>query len=69
MAEPLKIDYDHAQDVITIEGVKYSADLFRQLGGILPAGAVFQFNGLVNGTVCLTRIPPGTVFVNDQRFE
>jgi len=32
----MRIEYDPETDILTIEGVKYSGELFRRLGGIGP---------------------------------
>lgn len=42
MSEDLKFSYDTDGDVITIEGIHYSGEVFRQLGGLLPAGEIFK---------------------------
>jgi hypothetical protein len=39
----LKINHDEENDVVTIEGVKYSGDLFRSFAaGGLPVGTTFR---------------------------
>jgi hypothetical protein len=32
----LPIDYDNIHDIVTICGIRYSGDIFRELGGLLP---------------------------------
>lgn len=40
----LQFDYDESSDVMTIEGIKYSGELFRQWGSFngIPSGTKFQ---------------------------
>lgn len=40
--EPLSFEYDENNDFFTIEGIKYSGCLFRQLGGIMPVDTTFK---------------------------
>jgi len=57
--EPLRIAYDSASDVLEIEGVKYSGDLFRRLGdgpmGIQPSSPdeVFKIVKREDGTIII----------------
>ena len=38
----LNFSYDEDKDIITIEGVNYSGDIFRQVGGAFPIGKKFS---------------------------
>jgi hypothetical protein len=47
VSEPLKfstlqIKYNALQDVVIIEGIEYSGQLFREFGEILEEGATFR---------------------------
>ena len=54
----LDFDYDSESDVLTIEGVRYSAQLFRD----------FSPQGFVTGTLfCFTRHGDGTFYIEKQR--
>lgn len=58
----LQIHYDGRDgvDVVTIEGMKYSADLFRQLGGLMPSGQAFRLvRREEDGTIWLEKIEEG----------
>ena len=41
--KPLDITYDEHDDIITIEGIKYAADIFRLLGGAFSPGILVKF--------------------------
>jgi hypothetical protein len=47
--QPITQEYDASTDTLTIERVKYSGELFRQLGGALPIGAPFRIVKRENG--------------------
>lgn len=51
--EKLKFEYDEQNDTITIEGIKYSGEIFRQLGGMLEVGALFQLMERENGVLTI----------------
>lgn len=36
--QPLQFAYDGIEDVLTVEGIQYSGEMFRQLGGAFPIG-------------------------------
>lgn len=58
----MKIEYDTQTDVLTIEGVKYAGDVFRNLG-IAPLGAIFRLvNRREDGVITLSVLgyPPYT---------
>ena len=41
--KPLKFKYDELEDIMEIEGIKYSGAYFRELGeGGLPIGSLFR---------------------------
>jgi len=57
MNKTLVFCYDAARDCMVIEGIRYSGDLFRQLGGILPLGTPFQIEArLDSGALVVTRL-------------
>jgi len=41
MSEPLRIDYDIEKDRLRINDTLFAADLFRQIGSLLPIGCPF----------------------------
>lgn len=53
---PLTILYSAAEDVITIEGIRYAGDLFRQFGRFAKPGTVFQFVERNDGVVTLVNV-------------
>lgn len=54
--EPLTITYSAAEDVLTIEGIRYAGDLFRQFGRFAKPGTVFQFVERKDGVVTLVNV-------------
>lgn len=52
---PIEIERDDAQDIVTIEGVRYAQAMFRQFGGILPVGQAFEVVSM-DGTLVLKRL-------------
>jgi hypothetical protein len=49
---PLTYEYDEAKDVMTIEGVRYSGFLLRQLGAI-PVGKLIRIVSRDDGVLTL----------------
>ncbi len=58
----LKFDYDGTLDIITIEGICYSGNLFRQLGGILPTDQAFCITARKDGVITLSKVEPENYF-------
>ena len=54
--EPLTITYDAGYDVLTVEGIRYAGDLFRQFGRFAKPGTVFQFVERNDGVVTLVNV-------------
>lgn len=54
----LSVEYDPLADVLTIEGVKYSAMIFRELG-FLELGRWYKIVARNDGTLTITVAPPG----------
>lgn len=52
---PLVFSYDEAADVLTVEGIKYAGDVFRQMGGMLEVGALFTLTARENGVLAIVR--------------
>lgn len=52
----LKIEQDEDRDLVTIEGIRYSRELFRSLG-IAPVGAVLRIESREDGVLTVTRLP------------
>ena len=48
-----EVSIDDFFDAITICGVRYSGDLFRQLGGLLPIGKKFRLIDRKNGVITI----------------
>jgi hypothetical protein len=60
---PLSFSYDLVMDILTVEGVKYSGDLFRQLAGketntvaLLPLNRPFEIEKREDGVIWLHRL-------------
>lgn len=51
----LQFEYDIVDDVLTIEGVRYSGELFRGLGA-LDVGGLFQIQDRKDGVLTLYEI-------------
>jgi hypothetical protein len=47
--QPITQEYDASTDILTIEGVKYSGELFRQFAKEMPIGAPFRIVKRENG--------------------
>lgn len=54
----LSIDYNRETDVLTIAGVKYTAGLFRDLGGLQPDRWI-KIVKREDGVLTVTQAPPG----------
>lgn len=55
----LQIEQHQREDTVSIEGTKYSADLFRELGCSFPnmIGQVLRIEKKDDGIVTVTRLP------------
>lgn len=54
---PLKFSYDEQADVLMIEGMRYSGQLFRAFAeGGLELGSVFQVESRDGGVLCIKRL-------------
>lgn len=49
----LQFDYDKENDILTVEGIRYSGVLFRQLGETLPVGNAFVIEARADGVLCI----------------
>ena len=57
-ADALQFSYDPDTDLLTIEGVKYAGQIFRDWSNAAPAfGHAFQFRRRVDGPVELRKVP------------
>ena len=54
----LKFSYDEHLDVMTIEGIKYSGQLFKDFARDLPEGQYFKFNSRKDGVVEIIKYWP-----------
>lgn len=58
MAEDLKIKYiPYPVDVLVINDIQYSGDLFRGISGVFEIGTCFQIVKREDGAVHVRRIP------------
>jgi len=53
---PLQFSYDEAADVLTVEGIRYSGDMFRMLGGMMPVGEAFEIVACADGVLTVKAI-------------
>lgn len=53
---PLQFSYDEAADVLTVEGIRYSGDMFRILGGMMPVGETFEIVARADGVLTVKAI-------------
>lgn len=53
----LRISYDEAEDILTIEGIRYSGSLLRSLGNELP-GSWLRILGRKDGVITCFRTTP-----------
>ena len=60
----LSILFDPISDVVTIEGTRYAAALFRSLS-ILPLSSWVRLLARADGNLTLAAAPPGAVLVGD----
>lgn len=56
MSDELEIKYDKQEDTLTIEGIKYSGEVFRNLGFWMPVGMKFMLVKRDNGVVTIQRL-------------
>ncbi len=56
MSESLEIEYDQEGDILTVEGIKYSGSIFRNMGSAFAIGETFMFLNRENGVVTVTKI-------------
>lgn len=52
-AKPLSIEYDRLKDIVTIEGNKYSGELFRGLGLVTHPGLWIRVTKVEDGLIHL----------------
>lgn len=53
----LDVSYDPWQDVLTVEGVRYSGTLFREFASLLPIGQPFKIDERrEDGLLVVTRL-------------
>ena len=52
----LDFKYDPCADVLTVEGKRYSGQLFRDLASILPIGALFRLEKRENEVIYVHRL-------------
>jgi hypothetical protein len=52
----LRFEWDGPTDTVTIEGIKYAAQLFRDLGGILPVGRMFTVVERQDGVLTIQQL-------------
>ena len=57
--ETLAVEIDSLLGTITIEGVRYSFDFFKELGGWLPLRTPFELVSRDNGTIAIRRLVDG----------
>lgn len=55
MSNELNLNYDQANDVLTIEGIRYSGNLFRELG-FAPIDTCLKIVSRHDGVVTVTKI-------------
>jgi len=60
MPTRIGIEYDALTDTLTIEGVKYSGELFRQFAQAMPIGTPFRIVKRENGEVTVERLYDAT---------
>lgn len=60
MPVPISHIYNVFEDVLTIEGIRYSGDLFRNFASELPTGAPFRIVKRENGQIVLERLYDAT---------
>ena len=67
MPEPLRIEYDFIGDVLTIEGVRYSGDLFRSFG-LTPTreGFLYTIINRQDGVVTIQQVQDVELY---RRFD
>lgn len=56
MTERLSFDYDPATDVLTVEGIRYTGQLFRDFARDMPLQTPCQIAHRGDGTVVLQRL-------------
>lgn len=52
MNQPLRVEYDATSDLVVIDGLRYSGEVFRSLALVAP-GTWFRVEGRCNNTVHL----------------
>jgi hypothetical protein len=55
-APKLSSHYDEKDDVLVINGIRYSSDVFRQFGGMLPVGAEFKLMNREDGVLTIQNL-------------
>ena len=59
MSQKLKYRYNVAEDMMTIEGIRYAGDFFRQFGHRMPLNAPMKIVSRDDKTITLVQIEPG----------
>ena len=54
--ERLNFSYDPVNDILTVEGIKYSGEMFRMLGFQLMVGGHFSLDERYDGILTVTTI-------------
>ena len=49
----LDFSYDESNDILTVEGLKFSGDLFRRFSSSLPLGQPFMLLGRDGGVITI----------------
>jgi hypothetical protein len=52
--QPLDLSYDYPADVLTIEGIRYSGNLFRAWAKTFPVNQPFELKNRMNDCLTIT---------------
>lgn len=55
----LAIDYDGVSDIVTIEGIRYAGELFRQFGSVMPLNTPLKIIERTDGVLAIAQMEPG----------
>lgn len=55
----LEMSYDEASDILTIEGIRYAGELFRQFGKVMPLNTPLKLLSRDNGVLVVAQMEPG----------
>lgn len=53
MSEPLEIKQDNHNDTVTINGIVYSQEIFRDFSHVMPLGMKFSIISRNDGVLCI----------------